>query len=684
MSNRLIDETSPYLLQHAQNPVDWYPWSEEAFSRAREEDKPIFLSVGYAACHWCHVMAHESFEDPETAAIMNEYFINIKVDREERPDIDSIYMDAVVAMTGQGGWPMSVFLTPDGHPFHGGTYYPPASRYGMPSFSGLLEAVAEAWREDRERILEQGSILRDHIARTPVLSSEDNLDPEVFNRAAEALFKQYDWKFGGWGTAPKFPQASILEFLFRQYDRNEDKLALEMATHALRSMANGGMYDLIGGGFHRYSVDDQWLVPHFEKMLYDNALLTLAYLHGWQITGEEFFREIAQETLDFLMREMLDSEGGFYSSLDADSEGEEGTYYIWTLEELNQVIEDPRHRNLLIDAYGFTKNGNFEGKNIPFRAMSPSELSDKYDLTEDEINQTTNELRKRFLEARDNRIRPGLDDKVLTSWNGLLLMTLSTAARILDDEAYLKSAQRLAEFLLEKMHRDGKLMRSWRSGKANYTAYLEDHAALGLGLIELYQVDFNLRWYNAAIKQTEEILGHFRDLNGGFFDTRDDHDKLISRPKTLQDSPIPSGNSMAALLLLQLGALTGENKYIEPALEALRAMQENAGRHPSAFSWWLCAIDFALGPQLQLALVGDPSDEEFHNLANVTYGQFLPRLVIAGGIPSSGAFPTLLHGRKQIDEAPTAYLCQGFACKLPTKDPEELESQIMEAESPKA
>jgi len=681
MSNRLQNETSPYLLQHAENPVDWYPWSEEALMRAKEEDKPIFLSIGYAACHWCHVMAHESFEDLETAKIMNESFINIKVDREERPDLDSLYMDAVVAITGQGGWPMSVFLTPEGKPFHGGTYFPPSPRFNLPSFKDLLTQIAKLWQQDRSRLLEISNQLGDHIASVPLLITTDNeFDRQGLDRAAETLFNLYDWKGGGWGSAPKFPQSIIIEFLFRRYHRLGDKLALDMATHALRSMAKGGMYDLVGGGFHRYSVDDHWLVPHFEKMLYDNALLIPTYLHAWQITNDPEFRQIATESLAFLKREMFDDAGGFYSSLDADSEGEEGLYYIWSLDEIREIFEKSEDSELIIEAFGITEEGNFEGRNIPFRSTDFSTLSKKYQVPPEKISTILERAKGNLLEQRDKRIRPDLDDKILTSWNGLLLSALSIASRVLDSQEFKAIAQGLARFLLEELQTQSGLKRSWRQGSARFTAYLQDHAALGLGMLDLYQTDLDPRWYDAAVNQAEEILTHFSDPVGGFFDTRDDHEKLIARPKSIQDTPIPSSNTLATSLLLRLAALTGYSRYREPAESALKAMQENATQHPSAFAGWLCEIDFALGPQLQLAIVGQPDTDRFQSIKAIADHQYLPNLVLAGGIPNRSPKPTLLEGRSMIDELPTAYLCLGFNCKLPVHSPDELASQISQVD----
>jgi uncharacterized protein YyaL (SSP411 family) len=553
----------------------------------------------------------------------------------------------------------------------------------MLSFKDLLQQIAKLWLEERERLIEVSSRLSDHIANVPSLIPENGqIDSSVFDHAAEALLRQYDWKEGGWGSAPKFPQSMVIEFLFRRFVRSGDKLALDMATHALRSMARGGMYDLIGGGFHRYSVDDHWLVPHFEKMLYDNALLIRSYLHAWQITREPFFRKIGEESLSFLKRDMHDPSGGFYSSLDADSEGEEGLYYIWTLDEIKEVIGDEALSELVIQACGIKQSGNFEGRNIPFRAKNLSTLSEQYGQSQDEIEKQLSTARSKLLTYREKRIPPGLDDKILTSWNGLLLSTLSIASRILDSEGEKKLAQKLGEFLLREMITKDGLRRSWRQGSARYTAYLEDHAALGLGLLDIYQLDFNSDWYQAAVDQGEEIMAHFVDSKGGFFDTRDDHEELIARPKSLQDSPTPSGNTLAITLLLRLAALTGDSRYLDPAESAIRAMQENAARHPTAFAGWLGEMDFLLGPQLQLAIMGSWESLEFQALKEVIDRRYLPRMVVAGGLPDVTPRPTLLEGRQLIDGKPTAYLCQGFTCKLPTTSPEILEKQVEDGLKP--
>jgi uncharacterized protein YyaL (SSP411 family) len=680
MANRLKNESSPYLLQHADNPVDWFPWGKEAFQIAKDQDKPIFLSVGYAACHWCHVMAHESFEDEATAVVMNREFINIKVDREERPDVDSIYMDAVVAMTGQGGWPMSVFLTPEAVPFYGGTYFPPQRRHNLPSFTELLTHISGQWKHNRQSLLETGTRLREHLSSSPSLIPDtDMLDPTVLNRGAEVLFKTYDWTNGGWGGAPKFPQASAIVFLLQKFSRDGDKLALDMAVDSLRHMAQGGIYDQLAGGFHRYTVDEKWRIPHFEKMLYDNALLTQAYLYAWQTTGEKLFQSVVKETLDFLIRDMRHAEGGFFSALDADSEGQEGKYYAWSWEEFKTAIPSGEDFELTTAAFGVSERGNFEGKNVLYKTLTEDELSDRFKLSEDQLHSRLASIRSSLLIHRKKRIPPLTDDKVLTGWNGLLLISIAETARAMNHEEYLAVAQSLAEFLLDHLIVDGSLKRSWREGQVGHVAFLEDHAALGLGLLALYQVDFNPRWYTAALELAQVILAHFSDTAGGFFDTHEEQEELISRPKTIQDAPTPSGNSLAISLLLKLGTLTGESRFSDPAESAVRGMQYEALRYPTAFAGWLSNLDFALGPQLQLALIGQPQDDLFQELIQVIQHRFLPRMVIAGAEEGEEDVPALLQSRPMINSAPTAYLCRGFSCKLPTNSAQTLKQQIDEA-----
>ncbi|MEW6569343.1 MAG: thioredoxin domain-containing protein [Chloroflexota bacterium] len=680
MSNRLATETSPYLLQHKDNPVDRFPWGEEALAAARtQEDRPIFLSIGYAACHWCHVMAHESFEDPDTAAILNEHFICIKVDREERPDLDALYMEAVIAMSGHGGWPMSVFLTPDGKPFYGGTYFPPTQRHGLPAFREVLLAIANAWHQDRRRLTATAARLADHLASPISLTSEESsLDPSVLARARQALFHTYDWTHGGWGGTPKFPQAMAIEFLLRQYHRDGDRLALDMAYHALRSMARGGIFDAVGGGFHRCAVDAAWHTPHFEKMLYDNALLARVYLHAWLVSGDPEFRRVAEATLEFLLADMRHPQGGFFSSLDADSEGQEGRYYTWTADEIREALGPAGLAEAFVAAYDATPEGNFEGRNVLHRARGHAPLASEFHQAAETVSQQLARARDILRTVRRVRIPPARDEKVLTSWNGLVLSALAEAGRALDRSYYLEAAQALAGFLLTELTHEGRLHRSWREGETKHRAYLEDHAALAEGLLALYSSDFDPHWYTAAVDQVDEILEHFADPQGGFFDVHQDHEALVARPKSIQDNATPSGNALVVTVLLHLAALTGEPHYTAAAETPLRAIQQDLARHPTAFGARLCAFDFALGPQRQLAIVGDPRQPAFQALAAEAARRFAPNLVLAGGEPNTDQAPPLLRQRQAPSGAALAYLCQDFSCQLPTDSPAALAAQIEE------
>jgi uncharacterized protein YyaL (SSP411 family) len=677
MPNNLRNSNSPYLLQHADNPVDWYSWGEEALEAAKREDKPIFLSIGYAACHWCHVMAHESFEDQEIAAIMNQNYINIKVDREERPDLDNIYMNAVVAMTGQGGWPLSVFLTPDGRPFFGGTYFPPTPRYNMPSFRDVLLRVARSWEQERDRILEIGDQFAERLERSNLAgSAEGVLEKRSLEKAAMKLAQAYDWKNGGWGQAPKFPQPMVIEFLINLASSG-DKLALQMVEHALHKMAKGGMYDVIGGGFARYSTDNEWLVPHFEKMLYDNAQLSKVYLYAHLLTGEKRFREVCEETLDFVSREMTDPQGGFYSSLDADSEGEEGKYYTWSLSELKEALSDPVDLRLFTLAYGITEIGNFEGKNVLQWDLDDIALSEKTGLSPVEVGRRIDAIRARLLDLREERVRPGLDDKVLVLWNSLVLVSFVEAGKCLGVGGYVDVAIRNADFLLNQLHPDNRLLRSWRNGQAQHDAYLEDYASLILALITLYQADPNVRWYAAAEKLANEMIEHFRDPQGGFFDTRDDHESLIIRPKDLQDNATPSGNAMAATALLYLSAYSGRGDWRDMAEALLGSMQNVVSQYPMGFGKWLCAIDLAINPIKEVAVLGNPERSDTQELARVLWNTYRPHLIAAiSDYPPSAESPALLENRHLINNQPTAYVCQNFVCLHPVTSAQELSAQL--------
>jgi uncharacterized protein YyaL (SSP411 family) len=661
MPNHLENETSPYLLQHVDNPVDWHPWSEEAMRLAKEQDKPILLSIGYAACHWCHVMAHESFEDQVTAEQMNADFINVKVDREERPDVDSIYMQAVNAMTGGGGWPMTVFLTPDGKPFYAGTYFPNEPRHGMPSFRQILTGVIQAWRNDRENVVGSASEVAQQLqALSGVGFEEQPLDAEIFRSALRGLGQRFDASWGGFGDAPKFPQPMTIEFLLRESIRGENDNALEMAEGTLRKMAEGGMYDQIGGGFARYSVDHRWLVPHFEKMLYDNAQLARVYLHAWQVTGNDFYRRITEETLDYVLREMRHEDGGFYSSQDADSEGVEGKFYVWSADEIREALGE--EADTFMRVYGVSNEGNWEGHNILNLRLAGA------------LDGRIAAARATLYELRSKRIWPGLDDKVLTSWNGLMLAAFAEAGQALGRADYIEAAESNADFVHRTMRRDsGRLFRTWKAGSdAKYNAYLEDYAYLADGLLALYEATFERRWVDWARELAELMLGHFRDTkNGGFFDTSDDHEQLIHRPKDLQDNAVPSGNAMAASVLVRLSLLTGNGDYWQVAEQSTSTMNEFMAQYPSGFGQWLNVAKFMLSEPREIALMGD--GDAIAPLLKVIRGGYRPFQVVAAG--EEGSLP-LLENRPQIDGKATAYVCRRFVCQAPVTGPEELALQL--------
>jgi uncharacterized protein len=658
MPNALARETSPYLLQHKDNPVDWLPWGDEALGRARDRDRPLLVSIGYSSCHWCHVMERESFEDPETAELMNERFVCVKVDREERPDVDALYMDAVQSMTGHGGWPLNVFLTPEQAPFYGGTYFPPDARHGMPSWRQVLGAVADAWDTQRDEIRAQGERVAPRLSGGALLTaSEAPLQDAALDDAVATLRKSYDSVHGGWGPAPKFPMSSVIEFLLV---RDE----LPMAVQTLHSMAGGGIFDQVGGGFSRYSVDARWTVPHFEKMLYDNALLARAYLHGYQATGDALLRRTSEETLDWALREMRAPEGGFYSALDADSEGVEGKFYVWTIAELRAALGDDAQA--AVAWFGATERGNFEGANI-LESRGPEPPPEQRDR-----------IRATLLAAREHRVRPGLDDKRLAAWNALMIAALADAGAVLQRDDYLEAARAAAAFVLDKMRRpDGRLLRTFNAGTARLGAYLEDHAFLLEALIVLYEATFEERWFTEARALADTIVDRFADPErGGFFSTADDHEALVARRKDLEDSPIPAGGSSAALGLLRLSALTGEHRYEEAAAGQLALLHEVAVRYPTAFGYLLQALDLALAPRREVALAGDP--EGVAALASVVREARRPHLVLAAG---SGDGPTMvpLMEHRSRPEAPAraaAYVCERFACQMPVTEPDELRALL--------
>jgi uncharacterized protein len=651
MPNRLAQETSPYLLQHRDNPVDWYPWGPEALARAQEEDRPILLSVGYSACHWCHVMERESFEDPETAAYMNEHFVSVKVDREERPDVDAIYMEAVQQISGHGGWPMTVFLDPDGVPFYGGTYFPPDESRGMPSFRMVMEAVVHAFETQREELRERAPRVRESLSAIGNAEPRADLPGDAdLKGAVQRLLAGADRRHGGFGGAPKFPPASSLELLMARGETG-------VVERTLDGMLAGGIYDQLGGGFARYSVDAIWLVPHFEKMLYDNALLARAYLHGWQLLGHERYRRVCEETLDWMLREMRGPEGGFYSALDADSEGEEGKFYVWTPEQIREVLGEKAEP--LLEYYGATEQGNFEGKNILHLAQGP-EAPEPEGL---------DEMREALLEARAQRVWPGLDDKRLASWNALAIAAFADAGAVLGCADYLDAARACAEFVLRALRdENGNLLRTYKDGRAHLNAYLEDHAFLLEALLALYESTFEERWFLEAQALADTTIERFGDPErGGFYSTSGDHEELIARRKEVGDHPIPSGNSSAAMGMLRLAALTGERRYEEAGTGVFALFAKPAVQHPDAFAHMLRALDFHLSPTREVALVGDDLDE----LAAAVRERPLFHLVLAGG-PEGTDQPPLLADRTTVDGRPAAYVCENFACRLPVATPEDL------------
>lgn len=671
MTNQLINATSPYLLQHAHNPVNWYPWGGEALEKARSEDRPIFLSIGYAACHWCHVMAHESFENPEIAALLNERFVCIKVDREERPDLDSIYMSAVVALTGQGGWPMSVFLSPDLKPFYGGTYFPPVASHGLPSFKDLLLSLSTAWVNQRDDVTRAGQEIFTHLSDLSGRGKTDGVFTlEGLENAALSLMDGYDWDHGGWGTAPRFPHPMAIEFLIRR-SLTGQKETLAPVVHLLKRMALGGIYDVVGGGFARYSTDADWRVPHFEKMLYDNAQLAQVYLHAWLVTGEPSFRRVVCETLDFVIREMLSPEGGFYSSLDADSDGEEGKFYVWTLAEIRGLLG--KQSDFFEHAYGITAKGHWEGKTILQRAADDAALASRFHLSMDQVVDLLAECHALLYDGRSRRVHPGTDDKVLTAWNGLMLSTFAEAGRYLGEERYQEIAICNAEFLLTALRPDGKLGRSWRNGQVGIPVFLEDYAALILGLLDLYQTDFNPRWYREACGLAGEMIDLFHDPAGGFFDTPNNGEPLLVRPKDLQDNVTPSGNALAVDALLKLSELRGTTEWQREIDRAFGLATDFSLRYPIAFGRWLSTADYALSKVKQVAILGDLKDEQTQELIREVRRVYRPNLVVAASpFPPVQGAPELLADRPLCMGKPTAYVCQGFVCNQPVNQPEAL------------
>jgi uncharacterized protein len=667
MPNRLAQETSPYLLQHSNNPVDWYAWSEEALQRAQKEDKPILLSIGYSACHWCHVMEHESFENPAIAKLMNDNFINIKVDREERPDLDQVYMSAVQIMTGSGGWPLTVFLRPNGEPFYGGTYFPPDDRYGRPGFSRLLTNIADAYRTRQKDIQENAQNLRQHLSqRMQAGRGSGVIKAEVLDAASAALSSRFDAYEGGFGGVPKFPPSMSIDFLLRFHHRSGSARALEMATLTLDKMAYGGMYDQAGGGFHRYSTDERWLVPHFEKMLYDNALLARAYLDGYRITGKSHYKRVTEEILDFIVREMRDANGGFYSTQDADSEGVEGKFYVWDRDEFESVVGEDGE--LLARYFNVTEYGNWEHHNI-LNVPRPPEMFCKVEkIPESELAAKVAAALPKLYEAREKRVHPGRDEKILTDWNGLALRAFADAAAFLGRDDYRAVAESNAAFLFDKLWDGKRLLHCFKDGRARFNAYLDDYANVADGLLSLYQLTFDEGWLRRAESLAEIILERFGDKDqGGFYFTASDHEELITRTKDFFDNATPSGNSVAADVLLRLAALLGRDDFRKEAERVFATVENHLSQYASGFGRMLAAVDFAIGPSSEIALIG--GIEPFLSAYRKRY---LPRTVIAAGESEIA----VLRGRSSLNGAPTAYVCENLSCKQPVTDVVEFEKVL--------
>jgi hypothetical protein len=679
-TNRLINETSPYLVQHAHNPVDWYPWGEEALEQSRKQDKPILLSIGYSACHWCHVMERESFENEEIARLMNENFVCVKVDREERPDLDSIYMNAVQMMTGHGGWPMTVFLTPDLKPFYGGTYYPPEDRHGMPGFPKILTAISEAYRSRRDDVAQSAEAITSELQKSNRFSaSQEMLTTEILNLAYARLLSNYDTANGGFGAAPKFPPSMSLMYLLRHNHRTGSEEALLAVKQTLWKMASGGMYDQVGGGFARYSVDAQWLIPHFEKMLYDNALLTRIYLYAYQQTRKPFYKQIAEETLEYIIRDMTDRTGGFYSSEDADSEGEEGKFYAWTPSEISDLLGDaaePFNRY-----FNITERGNFEhGKSVLNPVAPIEDFAEQVGVPVDVLRRSIKAGKAKLFEAREKRVRPGRDEKSLAAWNGLMLTAFSEAANILGRDDYRQVAIKNAEFIISNLMRDGRLLRTYKDGRAKLNGYLEDYAYVAEGMLALYEATFELKYFEQAQSLVETMIERFWDKQeGGFFFTSSDHEELIARSKEYFDNATPSGNSVAALVMLKLGHLTANPEYQRLAVTILRTMHQVMSRYPSAVGYLLCALDFYLSEPKEIAIVGDTFSHETRLMVEEIYSRFLPNKVVAAsgaGDEETTRAISLLENREMVDGKVTAYVCRNYTCLQPATTVEELAARL--------
>ena len=681
MPNRLINETSPYLLQHANNPVDWYPWGEEALARAKDEDRPILLSIGYSACHWCHVMERESFENDAIAEMMNNHFVNIKVDREERPDLDAVYMEAVQMLTGSGGWPMTVFLTPDGKPFYGGTYFPPVDRHNMPGFPRLLETVSQAYRNSHAEIERVTGQLTEQMGRTANMPRGTGaLDESILHHAYNQLATNFDYQNGGVGSAPKFPQAMTLEVLLRHHAHGHNERALSMLELTLEKMARGGIYDQIAGGFHRYSTDSFWLVPHFEKMLYDNALLARLYLHAWLATGRSLYRRITEETLDYVLREMTGEQGGFYSATDADSEGEEGKFFVWSPEEIEAAL-GREEASLFSAFFGVSQRGNFEGMNILNIPVKAADFAERQGIPLELLVDIICRGKETLRVAREEREHPLLDDKALASWNGLMLRAFAEAGASLERQDYLDAAARNAEFLLNAMRPEGRLLRSYRVGQAKLPGFLEDYSFVADGLLALYEATFDRRWLDASVELADDMISLFWDESAGaFYDTGRGHEELVIRPRDVFDNAQPCGGSVATDLLLRLSVITGNDDYASKAIVPLRTLAELMGRAPAGTGRWLAALDFYLSTPKEVAIIGPGGDRGTGELLRAVNGRYLANRVLVGAAGDTEAGDSglpLLMGRGLLSGQPTAYVCENYVCQLPVTDAEALAAQLM-------
>ncbi|SFI85569.1 thioredoxin domain-containing protein [Thermoflavimicrobium dichotomicum] len=682
--NRLIHEKSPYLLQHAYNPVDWYPWSEEAFDKAKKEDKPIFLSIGYSTCHWCHVMEKESFEDEEVASLLNKYFVPVKVDREERPDVDHLYMLVCQVMTGHGGWPLTVIMTPDKKPFFAGTYFPKHARYGQPGLIDILTKIADAWTHNRSQADQVSEKVLETIQGYVENVEHGDLDPHLFDQAFEEFSEQFDDRYGGFGGAPKFPRPHDLLFLLRYYKQHQEEEALHMVTETLEAMRRGGIFDHLGYGFARYSVDRKWLVPHFEKMLYDNALLALAYLEAFQVTQEEQYAQVAREIFTYVLRDMTSPEGGFYSAEDADSEGVEGKFYVWTPQEIKEVLGE-EEGELFCHCYDVTEQGNFEhGTSILNQIeVELEEIAEHYQLSLEDLEKKLEQAREKLFHHREKRVHPHKDDKVLTSWNGLMIAALARGARVLNDMEYAEAAERAYRFIMKHLRReDGRLLARYRDGEAKYLAYLDDYAFLVWGLMELYEATFQTEFLEQAIELTNQMMDLFGDPDqGGFFFSGKDGEELILRSKELYDGALPSGNSVAAYNLIRLAKLTSDERLLKEADKQLKAFAKTVANAPTAYSFFLIAMQFAIGPTKEIVIAGDPTHVKTKEMIKEVQQTYLPEAVVALyprrlGANTMKLWLPLVDGKEAALDDATVYICENYSCQAPISDLDELRKRL--------